>query len=634
MAAAAPGTEAWCEAPVTSYCLMVAIKSLMRNDAAHIRRPQPSVSVALLAVAAAAALAAPARADLPPIDQVMAYGAAAVGAPTPERVNLTSPRTVELLAEALRRPGQAASRRAELVADLGATQLPAAVPAVTAAATDESPIVRSEVARALGRIGDPAAAATVKALANDPDPLVRAAVVRAASELSDTSLVPAGLKDADPAVVAAALSAAGKGDYVPAHADAIAAALPTLSSPLLPAALEAMGRIGLAAQAGDVRDGPVDSTKPPASSLATGGQVVRDLGARHGPTVATHAAANRPVAQRVAAERALGQMRAEGQAKAVVAAAADPHPVVRREAALALPAVLPPADASAAVVALLDDRDPSVRTAAARAVARAPSPEAVAPLVRQLADEDSALHAAARAALVAVGEPAAAPAMAKLLDHADPRRREDASYVLGRLRSRAAYDRHVALTKDADWTTAAQAAQSLGLIGGDPATATGPALADLLTRATAAAPTAPDAANAMEAALVAAGRLGYHPIVPAAVALFPKRSNAPTNARAAALWAWGVLGADDDARVAELVPPLLSDPFEEADVKREGLKALGNRKAPNATSIATNLPPSISGVEMLALAHWVGDRARGTRTPFSTEPVGWRAEVSITDQRQ
>ena len=53
-----------------------------------------------------------------------------------------------------------------------------------------------------------------------------------------------------------------------------------------------------------------------------------------------------------------------------------------------------------------------------------------------------------------------------MLNHPDPRRREDGSQILGRLKSLYAIERHVALLSDSDWGVVTQAAKSLGQIGG------------------------------------------------------------------------------------------------------------------------------------------------------------------------
>jgi hypothetical protein len=60
----------------------------------------------------------------------------------------------------------------------------------------------------------------------------------------------------------------------------------------------------------------------------------------------------------------------------------------------------------------------------------------------------------------------------EMLGHADPRRREDASYILGGLAQRRGFDRHMQLLQwdfaapeKTDWAVWAQAADSLGRIG-------------------------------------------------------------------------------------------------------------------------------------------------------------------------
>jgi HEAT repeat protein len=115
-------------------------------------------------------------------------------------------------------------------------------------------------------------------------------------------------------------------------------------------------------------------------------------------------------------------------------------------------------------IKMLGDADPTVRVAASDLLAAAPTPAGIGPLVEQLGVAYEPLHLSARAALLASG-PLTIDAAVKLLDHADPRRREDGSYLLGELRNDAALQRHIALMDDKDWGVVRQAAWSLGLIG-------------------------------------------------------------------------------------------------------------------------------------------------------------------------
>jgi hypothetical protein len=249
-------------------------------------------------------------------------------------------------------------------------------------------------------------------------------------------------------------------------------------------------------------------------------------------------------------------------------------------------------------------------------------------LVKQLSDPYTPLHAAARAALLAIGEPVTDAAV-KLLDHAEARRREDGSYLLGGLKSRAAFARHVALLDDADWLLVGQVARSLGQIG-DPAA--GPALVKTIERATSEAAATDLAAQhgAAGDAIVAATLLGHEPVT-AAVAKFIPQKSMSTNVRATAVWAVGMLGAPDIDAVFGRFPGILGDLEESGDVKLEIIKAIGNRKYAKGASMLKGGPDLIASTEFAALAHWSSDRLSGQVTPFVQPPAPWRADVSIIE---
>src|SRR5205814_9352821 len=103
----------------------------------------------------------------------------------------------------------------------------------------------------------------------------------------------------------------------------------------------------------------------------------------------------------------------------------------------------------ARAIQMLSDTDPTVRQAAAEVLTPVPSPAALEALVAQLGESYRRLHEATRQALIHPRDPSVRDAViqiaAKMLDDPDPRRREDASFVLGHLHSDAAIQRHIEL---------------------------------------------------------------------------------------------------------------------------------------------------------------------------------------------
>ena len=359
----------------------------------------------------------PSRADAPPLPEFngkWAFGVDGFPVPPEQITREVSPRTVQLLVDAY---GRAATPQDEvqLLHDLGACGSPAGNPAVEKGAADPDPLVRAAAAEAAGKTGDKAVA---QALAADPDAGVRREAVLAAAAAGVPSVASAALNDRDEAVVAAALrSVASGGD-----ADAVASLLARLPAPLKPAAAEALGRLGKPEQAAVLEP------------LLAGG-----------------------VADKVAAVAAVAGLKAAGEMDKVRPLLSDENPAVRREAVAALGAIATADERLASAMKALGvsgrsgnpdgpsgDPDPSVREAAARVLTAYPSDQAPAALASWLGDGNTPLHDAAREALVATGD-AAVPSAVKLLSDPDPRRREDGSYVLGRLGSDAGLDQHVKL---------------------------------------------------------------------------------------------------------------------------------------------------------------------------------------------
>ena len=87
-------------------------------------------------------------------------------------------------------------------------------------------------------------------------------------------------------------------------------------------------------------------------------------------------------------------------------------------------------------------------------------------LIDQLQEElhRAGIEVAHRHERLLVCEGPAVPAAQALLSDANPRRREDGSYILGHLKSDAGLEAHIALLNDSDVPVATQAAMSLGQI--------------------------------------------------------------------------------------------------------------------------------------------------------------------------
>jgi HEAT repeat protein len=558
----------------------------------------------LLALLLAFGSCVTARAGCPtPIlpDGRIGYGIEGLPIPPVNLKDETAPRTVELLGKALGEPQRTTAQRIQLVFDLGNCKMPDSTKYVREILKDTEPSIRAEAARSAAKLGDASMIGDLKSLLSDADPTVRREVILAGAALGDASFVAAGLKEKDPLLLRSAIGVASKD-----HADALAAMLPELPMTLRVEAIRALGRIGASAHAGDV---------------------------------AKYFDADVP--QRAAAARAVGQMKAVAQLAGIERLLADPHPTVRREAVAALAGVAEASVQQRHAIERLGDDDRSVREAAATILVGVPTRDAVELLVKQLDEDYHPLFVATRAALVAAGKDTV-PAAARLLDHNNPRRREDGSYLLGELRSDEAFERHLALMNDPDWQLVQQVAHSLGRIGRKDAT---PVLFKLASRAM----TLMDDANAKKdyihsipacrEAIVSCGLLGYAQVLPPIVAMIPQREQFSGELRGAAIWAFGMVGDENDASVQGSLNGVLGDIKEGEAVKFEAIKAWGNQRHKAALGIVQNWsggnsasPSMFSGSpNMRWIMHWTFDRITGKEAPY-TPPSGSRsADVSIAD---
>jgi HEAT repeat protein len=565
---------------------------------------------ALLAAASLTCTAGAQAASLP--DAALDWGREGLTIPPAQVINAHTPRTAQLLGAAYHNEKTLVWKRAQYVAELGLVQMKAGVPYIVEAIADPSPLVRSEAARAAGMINDPSLLAEVQTLLRDESPLVRREAVLACAKLARAFNRPSpainqGLEDSDAQVVAAALEAA----WTAQHARDIARQVESLPDDLKAPAAEALGRLKAADQA--------EALLP----LLSGS-----------------------VAQRCTAVRALGAMAAGSQRGAVLRMLEDPHPTVRREAVAAMPHVAEPAVRDGRAIAMLHDSDPTVRETAARVLTPFPSMQALLPLTAQLDHGYAPLHHAAREALVHPGSEELSAAVidraAEMLSHDNPRRREDASYLLGRLRSDAAFDRHVELLRwDSvdvnanDWMLVAQAAESAGLIGD------GRAVEPLLKLVEA----SPDALTGMELAqrlamsqamsnaLVALARLQHRPALGQAARILDldPQGAAPPSLRAAAAFAVGVLGEAGRVPQGVNLIAIYDSVYEGPQTKFEALKALGNLRHKSSLSALQGIAQSSPSPEMRWIAHWSYERTAGTSATYHPPTVLHLPPVSISD---
>ena len=128
-------------------------------------------------------------------DKPLGFGTADIPEIARQKVNQTSPRTVQLLIDAIQTAN--GSRRVELIADLGKCKKTEGEPTLYALLKDSSPETRAEAARSLGVLGDKAAIVNLEGLFSDVDPIVRREAVIGAANLGDVNATRVGITDAD-----------------------------------------------------------------------------------------------------------------------------------------------------------------------------------------------------------------------------------------------------------------------------------------------------------------------------------------------------------------------------------------------------------------------------------------------------
>jgi HEAT repeat protein len=299
-----------------------------------------------------------------------------------------------------------------------------------------------------------------------------------------------------------------------------------------------------------------------------------------------------------------------------------------------MPAVAAAEEYRAAAVRLIKDSDPTVRQAAVNVFNQAIVPEVLPAIASQLGDEYKPLYDAATRVLItqkdaAVRDKAIALAAA-LLEHENPRRRQDGSYILGVYRSDAALEQHIAIVESStaekpDWKLVAQAVDSLGRIGRPEAK---PAIARLAHETKKAfKATDADYRMAVSTCLVSGGRLGDASVLPDCIAgASGSVLTTPGELRAAGLFGVGMLGKPSDGHMFGSV---IRGEFDPPDAKMEAIKAIGNMRSHQHLGSLT-LQAMLS-TQMRWMAHWATGRITGETTPFVPETLPWRADVSITD---
>src|SRR5262249_12261205 len=133
----------------------------------------------------------------------LGYGKEGLNIPQALQVNVTSPRTVELLGEILSVETMR-HRRVEIIRDIGACRMPQGLKYLVQGFSDSDPAIRAETSPAASALGDRIVLPKLEKLLRDPEATVRREAVLAGGRLGDESFFARGLDDPEPEVAAAA----------------------------------------------------------------------------------------------------------------------------------------------------------------------------------------------------------------------------------------------------------------------------------------------------------------------------------------------------------------------------------------------------------------------------------------------
>lgn len=537
----------------------------------------------------------------PPAPQCFEYGQAGWYFPPAVPRNLTPVRTVQLLGEALQR--QTGSMRHRYLNEIGLCKRPEGLPFVLPFLTDQDPALVAQALRAAAAIADPSLHAQITPRLADANPLIRreafAAALAIATDAQRLSLLNQALADPDPRLIVWALRQA-----------------PAASTDLIVARLDAY---------------------PPTVQSEALAALARLKASRHADALVKYLTA--PLPQQCAAIQTLAALKATQHLPAIRALLKHEHPSVRRYALAALADLASPQiQQQHGLEMLTQDPDPTVRQAAATLFIAHPLIDAVDALAKQLDDPYLPLHDAARQALVVPNTPQMTALCidlgGKLLHHQSPRRQEDGSFILGKLKSDRELKRHVAILAAAedldavvDWPLMTQVAWSLGWIGDK--SATGPVM-PLLKRA----PDNDKFPNAIaettgEALFITAVRLGVTDAVSQANRVLNGQPNEQDPAmRAAATYCLGQLGGPNvTARLASVA----ATTGDSEPGRVEAIKNLVQRRATSALPVLQKLAGQEGIASVRGAAHWAVIELTNTPVPFTPADAPWVAQTSIID---
>lgn len=541
-------------------------------------------------------------------DPMIDFGTDRVSIPPALRRNDTSVRTVQLLGQAMQRSNVSA-QRIQYLSEIAACKLNEGAPFIRAGLEDHDPSVAGAAVRAAGILLDPSLRDDLSPFLQNPDPLTRRDAVVACYAIdtrhggSSPAISSALSQDERTIVEVSALRRAS-----PQDADRIVKLLghdPTV----VVEAIRALARIKASDKAGYV-----------AAFFASS-----------------------DVSLRSAAAEAAAAMHALSLFDPVVKMLDDPHPTVRRSALGAVAQLADETMQQRIALAALKDADPSVRTVAATILADHPLIEAVGPLFDQIPVPYQPLHDAALQALAnpvsAAMREAVSIRAAALLEDTDAARRHDASYLLGRLRSDRNVVKHISFLQirpiavDNDFALMAQAARSLGEMN---ATSAGPLLALITERAPVSirfpSPTQFIPDEALGAAFVAAGKIGYKPVLKEAMRILGAGPEEQTPMeRAGAVFALAELTDSSASDVNDRLVTIAAGETEGSAAQVEAIKGLVRRRAVSAALKLRGLGEKSPRPPSRFFAHWAADELTGQTTPYSPPISLWHATTTISD---